>query len=1236
MSGPTFSNLKIKSFTAVLLSIFLIDGAANAQSSQIGVSPTQRGPISVDDLNSSSRQRNSYAAQKNSQTATAEYALQVSENFKVQPEFKIEKLFQHEECGSVECFTFDSYSRMFVGQTGGPIFYVNPMLAPGDPQRVKKFSSQITSCGGLLSVNGRLYATGNGPDGMGLYVLDDKNRDGVADNISQLIRFKTLSDQYGPHGLTLGYDGRIYITVGHETDLDGRYAADGPLRNSYDAKLSDSNLIPLSGKTQRFGTGSIIRTDLAAKRIELVASGLKNPIDIAFNEFGEPFTADVDTSEYAGLPWYRPSDVHLVHEGAEYGWRSDSVWPQYYSDLVAPVCNLGKSTPSGIAFYQHWMFPQNLQFAMFVGDKANGRVYSMKLDPKSGEYETEPEIFLEAAGASVNDLEIGQDGSLYFATGKKNLNGGIYRVSWTGKKPDLSAATRDAAASLMLQPQLNTPWARQRLAKVKKTLGDRWESTLKGIMVSEKNPPTYRIKSMEMLQLFGPVPSSEMLTKLSKTANSIVRGKAAQMLALKRDALSQSTLKKLLADTNPMVRRRAAEAIYRSKTQVTYADIRPLLSSGRKAEEWTARKILETLPTNQWLDDILASQDQRLFINGSIAALSTTRQTDISIKVLARASELMNGHISDRNFVDVLRVMQLSMILGKIDPSTIPAFQDRIVEEFPAGNQILNVEIAKLLLVLGKPAGDRIVEYLGDKSVPAQDRLSVAYYLIQIEKGWSPSQQTALVKFLESTGKTERMGASVARRIATLKSMVTQQAVPNSPNRTNTIPATPASTRMDKPAATSNPANTTNPAPGIQGATPLVTKLPATIGVNNTSTQGNLQTTSPSRSSDAASMPEQKIPQRTMTTREAIIALKAGASNPDDAIKALFEMPQELSPAQFTALVELDSEISNMDTEQIDNLKRGVIAVLARSGSEQAMAYLRKAWGQNPIRRGDLAMGLSQKPGGENWPYVVASLGEVNGEFAQDIFAQLVKVNRRPKDPRYYRQVILKATKAKPEGAQKGIDLLHHWLPDAQVAKSTDTTKAIQDWKDWFHTSFPTMPRAEYPIDDANSKWPVTKAFTSFQNSKNGASPLRGKLVFESALCSRCHQSSGVENSIGPNLANLIRRKSTEEIIRSIVHPSFEVSDQYHSNEVATVFKTEYEGIARKTVDGKTIVIQKDAKQTVIPNDEIASSVRTHGSIMPTQLIEGLSEQELIDLIAYIIQPESERLAERAQSRTNR
>ena len=104
--------------------------------------------------------------------------------------------------------------------------------------------------------------------------------------------------------------------------------------------------------------GVVIRTDTEGSGVQLVAGGLRNPYDLAFNRDGELFIHDADMESDEGTSWYRPTRLCHVVPGGEYGWRSGwSKWPEYYLDSLPAVVETGRGSPAGIVAYNHFMFP---------------------------------------------------------------------------------------------------------------------------------------------------------------------------------------------------------------------------------------------------------------------------------------------------------------------------------------------------------------------------------------------------------------------------------------------------------------------------------------------------------------------------------------------------------------------------------------------------------------------------------------------------------------------------------------------------------------------------------------------------------------------------------------------------------------------------------------------------------------------------------------------------------------
>src|SRR5690606_7913157 len=107
--------------------------------------------------------------------------------------------------------------------------------------------------------------------------------------------------------------------------------------------------------------------------------------------------------------------------------------------------------------------------------------------------------------------------------------------------------------------QLQSAWARQEIATLREQIGAAWGKQLVGVARSTANPPHYRTRALDLMQLFGPPPESQLLVLLSRDKSEIVRAKAAELMGLHADPETNAALLELLSDGDRHVRRRACE-----------------------------------------------------------------------------------------------------------------------------------------------------------------------------------------------------------------------------------------------------------------------------------------------------------------------------------------------------------------------------------------------------------------------------------------------------------------------------------------------------------------------------------------------------------------------------------------------------------------------------------------------------------------------------------------------------
>ncbi len=670
--------------------------------------------------------------------------------FEIADEFQVEQVLASDQTGSVLAFTFNEFGHIVISRENDGL-YLARRESDSDWNRPVRYGDRVKNCQGVLALNGELFATGEGPDGPGLYRWFDTDRDGTLDEVRLLVPFPCEVSEHGAHGVVLGPDGYLYVVLGNHARVDRPVASSSPHQNYYEGDLVPRYEDP-SGHAQglRAPGGVIVRTDLDGRKVELVAGGLRNAYDLVFHPNGELFVHDSDMEFDVGTPWYRPTQLFHIVPGGEYGWRSGwAKWPSYFVDSLPGILDSGRGSPTGAAVYDHFMFPKRYHGSLFLADWSEGRILNVVLQPRGAGYVAQSEVFLGGSPLNVTDVEVGPDGALYFSLGGRGTRGGIYRIRWRGTVPETVRDLGQGISRAVRQPQFSSAWARQAIATTKDELGPIWSRHINGVARSQANPPEYRLRALDIMQLFGPPPSRDFLVTLAEDPQPEVRAKAAELMGLHVNQQTHQALLALLNDPEPRVRRKACEALLRAEQSAPYERLRALLVSEDRFEAWAARRLLERQPLEQWRDEVLASDNHREFIQGCLALLIAHPTPETAAAVIDRIGQFMEGFIADADFIDMLRLAQVAIHRGKLEPSQLTEFAQKIAEEFPAANHQMNRELIRLIayMQITEPM-DRYMEYL-DTEIPLVERLHLAFHLRFLQSGWRFDQKLHLLDFLE-------------------------------------------------------------------------------------------------------------------------------------------------------------------------------------------------------------------------------------------------------------------------------------------------------------------------------------------------------------------------------------------------------------------------------------------------------------------------------------------------------
>jgi putative heme-binding domain-containing protein len=156
-------------------------------------------------------------------------------------------------------------------------------------------------------------------------------------------------------------------------------------------------------------------------------------------------------------------------------------------------------------------------------------------------------------------------------------------------------------------------------------------------------------------------------------------------------------------------------------------------------------------------------------------------------------------------------------------------------------------------------------------------------------------------------------------------------------------------------------------------------------------------------------------------------------------------------------------------------------------------------------------------------------------------------------------------------------------------------------------------PRKEWKLDDFASELTKLDAGRSFGN---------GKQMFLAANCIACHKLGGVGNEFGPDLVKLTPDKAAaKEILHSLLDPSAKIDDKF----VTVMFQTESGKVVTGMIVAETPDVVKvienplaSAKPIELPRGEILGRKKSNVSIMPKGLLDKLTKEEILDLIAYV------------------
>jgi putative heme-binding domain-containing protein len=163
------------------------------------------------------------------------------------------------------------------------------------------------------------------------------------------------------------------------------------------------------------------------------------------------------------------------------------------------------------------------------------------------------------------------------------------------------------------------------------------------------------------------------------------------------------------------------------------------------------------------------------------------------------------------------------------------------------------------------------------------------------------------------------------------------------------------------------------------------------------------------------------------------------------------------------------------------------------------------------------------------------------------------------------------------------------------------------------------LPRPQGP----GRAWTIDEVMALTANGLKGRSYDNGAKMFKAVLCANCHQF-GTEGrgGIGPDVTGAGNRYTMRDLLENIMEPSKVISDQYESTLIEKKDGSSVVGRVLQDADGKVKVAENPLAPdslTEIAAADIKARSKFPVSAMPPALLNSLNENEVLDLMAYLL-----------------
>jgi putative heme-binding domain-containing protein len=118
--------------------------------------------------------------------------------------------------------------------------------------------------------------------------------------------------------------------------------------------------------------------------------------------------------------------------------------------------------------------------------------------------------------------------------------------------------------------------------------------------------------------------------------------------------------------------------------------------------------------------------------------------------------------------------------------------------------------------------------------------------------------------------------------------------------------------------------------------------------------------------------------------------------------------------------------------------------------------------------------------------------------------------------------------------------------------------------------------------------------------------------------CQICHQLAGEGKQVGPNLDG-IGNRGLDRVLEDLLTPNRNVDVAFRTTTVVTNEGKAYSGLLKELEGNRISIVDSQAKETILQTDIIEERLASNLSPMPSNLAETFNEEQLRDLVSFLL-----------------